>query len=94
MKTRIYKTHSNKTAATDYYMTYAAAVLAVTEAGYTLNRDADPANNLTGWATRDGIFGVEDIWIGWIDVHGVCPKCAAAELADKELAEIIEEVEA
>jgi hypothetical protein len=72
---------SNRLENATYYMTYAEAVLALLESGYTMRRDANPEKNETGWAVRDGIFGHEDIFIGWIDANGGCPSCAAAELA-------------
>ena len=66
-----------------YYMSYAAAVLAMLEKGYTLQRDADPTDNERAWLTRprDEFFGggVEDAHIGWIDAQGRCPACAAAD---------------
>ncbi len=86
MTTRVYKvTHrgDDQGALTKYYMTYSAAVLALTEAGYELRRDANPDANETAWATRNGIFGAEDAWIGWLDAEGRCPACEAAELAQE-----------
>jgi len=69
------------------YMTYSAAVLSLTEAGYTLRRDAHPETNETAWATRDGIFGAEDAWVDWLDVEGRCPACEAAENVIQGMAE-------
>ena len=84
MTTRIYRvTHGGdrQGTRTEHYMSYSAAVLSLIESGYGVQRDADPDNNTTGWATRNGFFGGEDAFIGWLDVHGRCPAYEVAELA-------------
>jgi hypothetical protein len=81
--TRVYRvTHAGDgQGLTTYHMAYGSAVLALREGGYEMRRHADPDANITGWATRTGMFGAEDAWIGWVHAQGRCPACEAAELA-------------